>query len=115
MKAAREALWRTPDTIYVHHNMTSYDNPVQFDPPVTDHEREVLIPYVRKDMSDARIADLEAQIAKLRRLDGEYGEVEEAIIMADPEFDGDSKHASPKERLIASIQRLAAKAKHNGS
>jgi len=44
---------------------------------------------------------------RLRKLDVEYGEVECAIIMADPEFDGSSDHATPAQRLIASVNRLA--------
>ncbi|MTJ03984.1 MAG: hypothetical protein FH759_04705 [Sediminimonas qiaohouensis] len=36
-----------------------------------------------------RIHELEAERDKLRKLDAEYGRVEAAIIMADPNFDGD--------------------------
>lgn len=40
----------------------------------------------------------------------ELGELESAIIMADRDFDGDSRHSSAKERLLASVQRLGSKA-----
>lgn len=53
----------------------------------------------------------EAEVVKLRRLDAEYGRVESAIIMADPDFDGDSNHANCGDRLIASVNRLADKAR----
>jgi len=47
---------------------------------------------------------------RLRRLDEQYGRVEEAIIFADPEFDGNSAHADCGDRLVASVQRLALRA-----
>lgn len=59
----------------------------------------------------ARIAELEEENARLRRLDVEYGQVETAIIMADRQFDGDSDHATCGERLIASVDRLRDEAK----
>lgn len=59
----------------------------------------------------ARIAELEEENARLRRLDVEYGQVETAIIMADRHFDGDSDHATCGERLIASVDRLRDEAK----
>lgn len=54
----------------------------------------------------ARIAELEVENAKLCELDVEYGEVETAIIMADPAFDGDSPHESCGARLVASVERM---------
>ena len=63
---------------------------------------------------DQKLRELRAEVARLRqRLDDvyvEYGRVEVEIIRADPFFDGNSNHASPCERLIASIQSLAAAA-----
>ena len=61
-------------------------------------------------MADA-IEALQAENARLRKLDVEYGRVETAIIMADPHFDGDSDHANCADRLIASVQRLASTAR----
>jgi hypothetical protein len=52
------------------------------------------------------IADLKA---KLNKVEGGYGRVEEAIIMADPDFDGDSSHPDCASRLIASVERLRAR------
>lgn len=54
--------------------------------------------------------ELVDQHARFRAQAEEYGEIEAAIIMADREFDGDSDHASPKERLLDSIARLRSKA-----
>lgn len=54
------------------------------------------------------IEALQAENARLRKLDVEYGRVETAIIMADPHFDGDSDHANCADRLIASVQRMKA-------
>lgn len=59
-----------------------------------------------EDQLRRRNAELEAEVARLRSVEGEYGRVEAAIIMADPAFDGDSQHASCGERLIASVNRL---------
>lgn len=53
---------------------------------------------------------LTEEVIRLRRLDAEYGRVEAAIIMADPEFDGDSDHANCGDRLIASVERLRLRA-----
>lgn len=50
------------------------------------------------------------ELGRLRRLDEEYGRVEAAIIMADPEFDGDSDHENCGDRLIASVERLRLRA-----
>lgn len=50
-----------------------------------------------------------AEIARLRKIEAEYGAIETAIIMADRAFDGDSDHAYCKDRLLASITRLRAK------
>ena len=58
----------------------------------------------------ARIAELEEENARLRRLDVEYGQVETAIIMADRQFDGDSDHADCGARLIDAVNRLRDKA-----
>jgi hypothetical protein len=50
------------------------------------------------------------RIESLLRQAKELAEIECEIILADREFDGDSEHASPKDRLIASIERLRTKA-----
>lgn len=63
-----------------------------------------------EEAADA-IEALQAENARLRKLDVEYGRVETAIIMADPHFDGDSDHANCADRLIASVQRLASTAR----
>lgn len=60
--------------------------------------------------AESELAALRAENERLKKLDHEYGQVETAIIMADPEFDGDSDHATCGERLIASVKRLARKA-----
>lgn len=63
-------------------------------------------PYVMGEPLEVAAAK---EIKRLRRLDAEYGRVETAIIMADPDFDGDSDHANCGDRLIASVERLAGK------
>ncbi len=50
------------------------------------------------------------EIHRLQILDQEYGQLETHIIMSDPDFDGDSDHATPLERLMASVDRMRAKA-----
>lgn len=50
------------------------------------------------------------EIAKLRKLDAEYGRVEAAIVMGDREFDGDSDHPDCGARLVDAVERLARKA-----
>lgn len=63
-------------------------------------------------LADSQIAlrEAEARIAKLQKLDVEYGRVEVAIIMADQDFDGDSDHANCGDRLVASVNRLRDRA-----
>lgn len=57
--------------------------------------------------ADTRIMTEAAdEIERLRKLDAEYGRVETAVIMADPEFDGDSDHKDCGDRLIASVTRM---------
>mgnify|MGYP006894104620 CR=1 FL=1 len=53
---------------------------------------------------------LASEVRRLKQLDKEYGRVEVAIIMYDPEFDGDSDHADCGDRLIASVKRMAGRA-----
>ena len=60
-------------------------------------------------MKGDEVAALKTENARLRKLDAEYGRVEAAIILADPNFDGNSKHKSCADRLIASVERLALK------
>ena len=66
----------------------------------------------------ARLAATESNLRRRTRqlytLDAEYGEIESAIIMADPDFDGDSNHANCKERLLDSIKRLQCPAAPTG-
>lgn len=73
-----------------------------------DYERRILSAITARPAADALEA-AQAEITRLQQLDAEYGRVECAIIMADPAFDGDSDHASAADRLIASVERLAAK------
>ena len=47
----------------------------------------------------------------LLRQSQELAELESALILADNEFNGDSEHSSPKERLLDSIRRLRDKAR----
>lgn len=67
-----------------------------------------------RDPAD-RIRDLEAKVARLQRVEAEYGRLDIAIVMADPDFDGNSPHASAADRLIASVNRLAAAARRAGT
>lgn len=60
---------------------------------------EILADYTR----------IQEENVRLRRLDVEYGRVEEEIIMSDPHFDGDGP-GDCGDRLIASVHRLRDRA-----
>lgn len=62
----------------------------------------------------AKIELLEAENARLRQLDVEFGKVETAIIMADPDFDGDSAHPDCGARLVDAVERMARHAYPSG-
>lgn len=63
-----------------------------------------------EDQLRQKNAELEAEVARLRKTEAEYGRVEAAIIMADRDFDGDSEHVSAGARLIAAVNRLRVEA-----
>lgn len=72
-----------------------------------------IIAQLKRQRDQALRADVGEQaeeIAKLRRLDVEYGAVETAIVMLDRDFDGDSDHPDCGARLVDAVERLARKA-----